>query len=125
MCTHVLKAVGVPFSAHIGGEDRLFHNYFSGGFDYFVTEACEYKKNFLKFIVKVYENRDSLEWINNENIIKLKQNIEELVNAYDLRYEALSENGIKRFNKILECYKKNAYKRFHGFRTAIDDFLRD
>lgn len=84
----------------------------------------ERKKNFLKFIVKVYENRDSLEWINNENIIKLKQNIEELVNAYDLRYEALSENGIKRFNKILECYKKNAYKRFHGFRTAIDDFLR-
>lgn len=58
MCAHVLKATGVPFAAHIGGEDAAFGNFVLSGYEpnddttndgsFFVTEACEYKKNLLK-----------------------------------------------------------------------------
>ncbi len=48
MCAHILKSAMVPFTAHIGGEDSLFGNFYSSGTDYFVTEACEYKKNLLQ-----------------------------------------------------------------------------
>lgn len=48
ICAHVFKSCGVPFTAHIGGEDAAFGNFFSTGTEYFVTEACEYKKNLLK-----------------------------------------------------------------------------
>lgn len=35
---------------HIGGESvNLNSNYFCGGDDFFITEACEYRKSFLKF----------------------------------------------------------------------------
>ena len=48
MCAHILKSASVPFTAHIGGEDVAFGNFYSSGMDYFVTEACEYKQNLLK-----------------------------------------------------------------------------
>ena len=48
MCAHIFKTLNVPFSAHIGGEDADFGNFHSCGGEYFVTEACEYKKNMLK-----------------------------------------------------------------------------
>ena len=48
MCAHVLKYASVPFTAHIGGEDSLLGNFYYTGNDYLVSEACEYKKNFLK-----------------------------------------------------------------------------
>ena len=48
MCAHALRSAGVGFTAHIGGEDASFGNFVSTGEDYFVTEACEYKKNLLK-----------------------------------------------------------------------------
>ena len=48
MCAHILKSVGVPFTAHIGGEDALFGNFYTSGEEYFITEACEYKRNMLK-----------------------------------------------------------------------------
>lgn len=48
MCAHILKSVNAPFTAHIGGEDSTFGNFCSLGMEYFLTEACEYKKNMLK-----------------------------------------------------------------------------
>ncbi len=48
MCTHALKAIGVPFTAHIGGEDSVFGNFYSTGNEYFLSEVCEYKRNLLK-----------------------------------------------------------------------------
>ena len=48
MCAHVLKSAQVPFTAHIGGEDLTFGNFFSSGNEYFITETCEYKRNLLK-----------------------------------------------------------------------------
>ncbi len=48
MCAHILKSASVPFTAHIGGHDLAFGNFYTCGDEYFVTEACEYKKNMLK-----------------------------------------------------------------------------
>lgn len=48
MLAHVFKEADLSFSAHIGGEDLSFNNAYIGGNDYFVTEACEFKRNFLE-----------------------------------------------------------------------------
>ena len=48
LCAHALKSCGVPFTAHIGGEDTRFGNFYYGGDEYFLTETCEYKRNLLK-----------------------------------------------------------------------------
>ncbi len=53
MCAHALKGVGVPFTAHIGGQDSAFGNFYSTGNEYFVTEVCEYKRNLLKMSADV------------------------------------------------------------------------
>ena len=46
MVAHGLKALGVNFSAHIGGETE-YGNLILSGDEIFVTEACEYKKSLL------------------------------------------------------------------------------
>lgn len=47
MLAHIFLAAGKKFFAHIGGRDLVFANSFFCGTDYFISEACEYKKNFL------------------------------------------------------------------------------
>lgn len=47
MLAHIFLAAGKKFFAHIGGRDIVFANSFFCGTDYLITEACEYKKNFL------------------------------------------------------------------------------
>lgn len=48
MCAHVLNACAGSCSAHIGGLDLDYGNFYDAGKKFFVTEACEYKANFLK-----------------------------------------------------------------------------
>ena len=48
MCAHVFLRANIPFCSHIGGEDLTLGNFWRSGNEYFVTEACEYKKNLLK-----------------------------------------------------------------------------
>lgn len=47
MLAHVFACAGAKFGVHIGGRDKSFLNSFYSGRDFFITEACEYKKNFL------------------------------------------------------------------------------
>ncbi len=47
MLSHVLARAQLPFTCHIGGEDREFDNYRAQGNDFFVTEACEFQRSFL------------------------------------------------------------------------------
>lgn len=47
MLAHILKSAGKEFTCHIGGEDLDFGNGRDFGGDYFVTEACEFKRSFL------------------------------------------------------------------------------
>ena len=47
MLTHIFAATEKKFASHIGGKDAVFSNFYCCGHDFFITEACEYKKNFL------------------------------------------------------------------------------
>lgn len=47
MLASIFSSAGRRFSAHIGGNSVQFSNFCSFGNDWFITEACEYKKNFL------------------------------------------------------------------------------
>ena len=47
MLTHIFAATDKKFTSHIGGKDLTFSNFYCCGYDFFITEACEYKKNFL------------------------------------------------------------------------------
>ena len=73
MCAHVLEECSGSCSAHIGGEDLDYGNFHLGGEKYFVTEACEYKGNFLKLepdlAVVLNTDKDHLECYGNaENL---------------------------------------------------------
>ncbi len=48
MLAHIMKSAGKPFTCHIGGEDLDLGNYHGEGNEYFITEACEFKRSFLK-----------------------------------------------------------------------------
>lgn len=48
MLAHVFAEGHRPFTCHIGGEDRDFGNYYCTGGEYFLTEACEFRRSFLK-----------------------------------------------------------------------------
>lgn len=60
MIAHIFACGGRAYTCHIGGEDLTLGNYFSTGNDYFVTEACEFKRSFLslKSEVAVILNTD-------------------------------------------------------------------
>ncbi len=47
MLSHIFSAGGKAFTAHIGGSDLRFGNFVSTGKDYFLTEACEFRRSFL------------------------------------------------------------------------------
>lgn len=71
MCAHILQTVGVPYTAHIGGEDLAFGNFYTSGLDYFLTEICEYKRNLLKIKADVgivlNVDKDHMECYRDEN----------------------------------------------------------
>lgn len=70
MCAHALLSTGVPFTAHIGGADVQLGNFFHSGLDYFLTEACEYKRNLLhvpaESAVVLNIDKDHMECYENE-----------------------------------------------------------
>lgn len=47
MLSHIFYANEKPFTCHIGGEDLTLGNFFRSGDEYFVTEACEFRRSFL------------------------------------------------------------------------------
>ena len=75
MCAHILKCTGVPFTAHIGGRDSFFGNFYTSGGEYFLTEACEYKKNLLKIpsdtAIVLNVDRDHMECYKDEEELLL------------------------------------------------------
>lgn len=71
MCAHVLDECAGNCSAHIGGLDLDYGNFRDGGKKYFVSEACEYKANFLalhpEVTVILNTDADHLESYGNES----------------------------------------------------------
>lgn len=47
MLAHIFSCAGKAFTCHIGGEDAEFGNFHDRGTDWFVTEACEFRRSFL------------------------------------------------------------------------------
>lgn len=74
MLAHIFNSANKKFCAHIGGRDLTFGNFYCSGKDYFITEACEYKKNFLLIkpdIAIILNSRaDHLECYGNEKELK-------------------------------------------------------
>lgn len=48
MLGHIFLRNKCGFTCHIGGEDLILGNYYRSGDGYFITEACEFKRSFLK-----------------------------------------------------------------------------
>lgn len=73
MLAHIFAASGKSFGAHIGGRDIDFGNFYYCGNDYFITEACEFKKNFLllehDIAVILNSDADHLECYNGDSNI--------------------------------------------------------
>ena len=80
ICAHILKECNTQFTAHIGGEDFEFGNYYSSGNEYFITEACEYKKNllYLKPEVAILLNVDK----DHMECYKTEEELQECFRAY-------------------------------------------
>lgn len=74
MLAHIFSASDKAFAAQIGGRDSKFKNFCYFGDDYFITEACEYKKNFLllkpNIAVILNSNADHLECYGSEEALK-------------------------------------------------------
>lgn len=74
MLTHIFFAANKKFTSHIGGNDVRFSNFYYHGNDFFITEACEYKKNFLllkpDIAVVLNSDADHLECYGSEEELK-------------------------------------------------------
>lgn len=74
MIAHIFSYAGERFTAHIGGDDLTFTNGYVCGNDYLITEACEYKKNFLylkpDIAVILNSDADHLDCYGNEENLK-------------------------------------------------------
>lgn len=70
MLAHIFASTDKKFASHIGGKDLRFTNFYYCGNDFFITEACEYKKNFLllkpDIAVILNSDADHLECYGNE-----------------------------------------------------------
>ena len=113
MCAHILKSCKVPFTSHIGGMDLDLANFYSVGRDYFITEACEYKKNLLKIpsdvAVLLNIDKDHMECYDGED---------DLVDTF-FQYG-------KGARTALVCSDNELCKRFTDFSTfAIRDAFAD
>lgn len=74
MLTHIFVAAGKKFTSHIGGKDLVFSNFYCNGNNFFITEACEYKKNFLHLkpdiAVILNSDADHIECYGSEEALK-------------------------------------------------------
>ena len=74
MLTHIFAVSGKNFTSHIGGKDLIYSNFYCCGNDFFITEACEYKKNFLHLkpdvAVILNSDADHIECYGSEEAIK-------------------------------------------------------
>ena len=114
ICAHILKNCGVPFMAHIGGEDSKFGNYYFSGNEYLVTEACEYKKNLLKLTPEVAillnADKDHMECYKNED---------ELLNTFDRYCKSAKSAFVCADDKA--CAKLTDFSTF-GIRNVLADY---
>lgn len=89
MIAEILIAAGFNPTVFLGGERKTFGNCKTGGTDYAVAEACEYKRNFLDIHPQVAVILN----IDNDHVDTYK-NMDEAVNAFSL----FAENSLSLVN---------------------------
>lgn len=128
---HIFHAAGKNFSAHIGGRDLDYGNYLNCGNDYFITEACEYKKNFLLLnpdtAVVLNSRPDHLECYGSEE--NLKQCYMQFKSSADVKvglYGDIDANGLTfGFDKNADYYagnitENNGFYTFNAFESGYE-----
>lgn len=113
LLAHIFRAAGKNFTAHIGGRDLGFGNYFNCGNDYFITEACEYKKNFLLLkpdcAIVLNSRPDHLECYGSEE--NLKQSYIQFKSSAEIKvslYGDMEKDGLTfGFDKNADYYAGN------------------
>ena len=87
MLAHIFDAADKKFCAHVGGNDLTFGNFIYKGRDFFITEACEYKKNFLlikpNVAVILNSGADHLECYG--SVEELKRSYQQFANSADVK----------------------------------------
>ena len=78
----------------------------------------------VEFARRVKANKELPNWIDEELLNKLESAAKIKVEAFKIRYNAISVTGLERLQRILKAYKKGVYKNFHGIQTALDDLFR-
>lgn len=110
MCAHILATAAAPFTAHIGGEDLQFKNFCFHGREYFLTEACEYKKNLLKIqsdiAILLNADKDHLDSYNGEE--DLRNCFIKYLNGAKQKIVYADEQGINVDGAITFGFSQNA-----------------
>lgn len=122
MLAHIFFAANMKFCVHIGGNDRKFGNIYDCGNDYLITEACEYKKNFLFLkpdtAVVLNTSPDHLECYGSEDELKLCYL--HFLNSADVKislFKDIQSDGITfGFDKNAD-YSVSDIKEENGFYT--------
>ncbi len=78
----------------------------------------------VEFARRIKANKQLPDWVDEELLNKLENSAKIKVEAFKIRYNAISVKGLQRLQRILRAYKNGIYKNFHGFQTAIDDLFR-
>lgn len=129
MCAHILNKGGAAFCAHIGGRDIAFDNFYVNGKDYFLTEACEYKQNLLRFVrvntaVWLNTDKDHMECYKNEEELRdvfyrfAAQADQSVVNGDDKRIKA-PQNSVRFSVDDPKCEYTASSLRRSGERYAF------
>ncbi len=96
MLAHIFGEAGKNFTSHIGGRDIDYSNCHISGSDYFITEACEYKKNFLRI------NADVAIILNSDaDHLDCYSSIDDLKRSY-VQFAADSKAAVKLFGDLPE-----------------------
>lgn len=113
MLAHIFSAADKKFTSHIGGKDLTFSNFYHCGYDYFITEACEYKKNFLRLkpdvSVILNSDPDHIECYGSEQALKCAYiKFSALAKQTVSLYRDIDVDGISfGFDRRAEYYAKN------------------
>lgn len=114
MLAHIFSSAGKKFAAHIGGKDLTFTNFYYCGNDFLITEACEYKKNFLllkpNISVVLNSEPDHLECYDGEE--ELKRSYIQFADCADISVSLYCDlpltGGVSfGFDKSADFYAKN------------------
>lgn len=136
ICAHIFKGLGVPFTAHIGGEDSALGNFYTSGKDFFVSEACEYKKNLLKLhsdvAILLNIDKDHMECYRDERDLRdcfaayCKNAQTAFVCADDFACRSLGEFATFGIDNVCSDYRATKIKALqNGYSFLVEEYGKE